>query len=94
MAIELTPEQRKTGDDNYVRAAKGLTRRGFLKSMAVAGAAVVPVSAAVYFGYEACTAGRSRPPSSAAATRAASSSANTTPSTSSSSPSATSGRRT
>ena len=52
MAIDLTPEQRETGTANYVRTAEGLTRRGFMKSMAVAGAAVVPVSAAVYFGYE------------------------------------------
>src|SRR5947209_1782684 len=52
MAIDLTPEQRETGRDNYVRTAEGLTRRGFLKSMAIAGAAAVPVSAAVYFGYE------------------------------------------
>src|SRR5947209_4675989 len=52
MAIDLTPEQRQTGVDNYARTADGMTRRGFLKSMAVAGAAVAPVSAAVYFGYE------------------------------------------
>src|SRR5437764_4707107 len=52
MAIDLTPEQRQTGVDNYVRTTDGMTRRGFLKSMAVAGAAVVPASAAVYFGYE------------------------------------------
>src|ERR1700731_2655423 len=52
MAIDLTPEQRETGVANYARTAEGMTRRGFLKSMAVAGAAVVPVSAAVYFGYE------------------------------------------
>src|SRR5437588_10965906 len=61
MAIDLTPEQRDTGKDNFARAADGLarrpgegpTRRGFMKSMAVAGAAVVPVTAAVYFGYQA-----------------------------------------
>ncbi len=52
MAIDLTPEQRETGSANYVRATEGLTRRGFMKSMAVAGLAAVPVSAAVYFGYE------------------------------------------
>ena len=52
MAIDLTPEQRETGAANYVRTTEGLTRRGFLKSMAIAGAAVVPTSAAVYFGYE------------------------------------------
>jgi len=54
MAIDLTPEQRQTGVDNYVRTSQGLTRRGFMKSMAAAaGGAVVASSAAVYFGYEA-----------------------------------------
>src|SRR5215472_4247450 len=52
MAIDLTPEQRETGRANFVRTADGLTRRGFLKSLAVAGGAVVPVGAAVYFGYK------------------------------------------
>jgi predicted dehydrogenase len=52
MAIDLTPEQRETGRANFARTADGLTRRGFLKSLAVAGAAVVPVTAAVYFGYK------------------------------------------
>ena len=52
MTIELTPEQREVGRENYVRTSEGLTRRGFMKSLAAAGAAVVPVSTAVYFGYE------------------------------------------
>ena len=60
MALDLTPEQRETGRENYARTAEGLAsavnpktnRRDFMKSLAVAGAAVVPVSAAVYFGYE------------------------------------------
>ncbi len=52
MAIDLTPEQRDIGRENYVRTTEGLTRRGFMKSLAVAGAAVAPISAAVYFGYE------------------------------------------
>ena len=52
MAINLTPEQRDTGRENYARTAEGLSRRGFMKSLVVAGAAVVPVSAAIYFGYE------------------------------------------
>src|SRR5579864_1784458 len=51
MAIDLTPEQRETGKENFARTAEGLTRRGFMKSI-VAGAAVVPVSAALYFGYK------------------------------------------
>jgi predicted dehydrogenase len=51
MAIDVTPEQRETGRENYARTTDGLTRRGFMKSMVIAGAAVVPVSAAYYFGY-------------------------------------------
>ncbi len=52
MALNLTPEQKEIGKENFAQAANGLTRRGFMKSLAVAGAAaVVPVSAAVYFGY-------------------------------------------
>ncbi len=52
MAIDLTPEQRETGAANYVRTTEGLTRRGFMKSMAAAGGAVAAASAATYFGYE------------------------------------------
>ena len=53
MAIDLTPEQRQTGTDNYVRTTEGLTRRGFMQSMAAAaGGAAVAASAAVYFKYE------------------------------------------
>jgi predicted dehydrogenase len=51
MAIDISPEQREIGKENFARTAEGLTRRGFMKSM-VAGAAVVPVAAAVYFGYK------------------------------------------
>jgi predicted dehydrogenase len=51
MAIDVTQEQRETGKENYARATEGLTRRGFMKSMVVAGAAIVPASAAYYFGY-------------------------------------------
>src|SRR5262249_22677456 len=39
-----------TGRRNFESATGELTRRGFMKSM-VAGAAVVPLSAAVYYGY-------------------------------------------
>src|SRR6516165_8715909 len=52
MAIDLTPEQREMGKANYARTAEGLTRRGFMKSLAVAGASVAAVSPAVYFGYK------------------------------------------
>ena len=51
MALDLTDEQKKLGKANFEAASKDLTRRGFMKSVA-AGAAVVPVAAAVYFGYE------------------------------------------
>ncbi len=50
MALDLTQEQKDTGRHNYEAATGELTRRGFMKSM-VAGAAVVPLSAAVYYGY-------------------------------------------
>src|SRR5450631_2087617 len=52
MALDLTTEQREAGTANFTRTAEGLTRRSFMKSLAIAGAAVVPVSAAVYYGYE------------------------------------------
>jgi predicted dehydrogenase len=51
MALDLTQDQKDKGKRNFEQATGDLTRRGFMKSM-VAGAAVVPVSAAVYFGYE------------------------------------------
>lgn len=57
MAIDLTPEQKEQGRQNFTQTTEGLTRRGFMKSMAAAGA-VVPVSAAVYFGYKEWTKGR------------------------------------
>src|SRR3984957_11131369 len=52
MAIDLTPEQKQMGKENFAQAAEGLTRRGFMKSLVAAGAAVVPVTTAAYFGYE------------------------------------------
>jgi predicted dehydrogenase len=53
MAIDLTPEQRETGKENFARTADGLTRRGFMKGLVAGGAAVAAVSPAVYFGYQA-----------------------------------------
>ncbi len=64
MALDLTPEQKAQGKQNFDQAAGDLerlrrangkddpTRRTFMKSALAAGA-VVPVSAAVYFGYDA-----------------------------------------
>ena len=51
MALDLTAEQKEIGKANFAHASGELTRRGFMKSMA-AGAAVIPVSAAVYYGYD------------------------------------------
>lgn len=61
MALDLTPEQKALGKKNFEQAAGDLARmpavpndpnrRDFIKSMAAAGA-VVPLSAAVYFGYD------------------------------------------
>ncbi|HEY2783618.1 MAG TPA: Gfo/Idh/MocA family oxidoreductase [Fimbriiglobus sp.] len=51
MALDLTEEQRIAGRRNFEEATGELTRRGFMKSMVAAGA-VVPLTAAVYFGYD------------------------------------------
>jgi predicted dehydrogenase len=51
MAIDLTPEQRATGKANFANTADGLTRRGFMKSLAVAGGALAVAAPATYFGY-------------------------------------------
>jgi predicted dehydrogenase len=54
MNIEVTSEQRDTGKKNFQRLVghHGLSRRDFMKGMLAAGA-VAPISAAVYFGYQA-----------------------------------------
>jgi predicted dehydrogenase len=51
MALDLTEDQKTLGRANFATVTDGLTRRGFMKSMA-AGAAVAPVAAAAYFGYQ------------------------------------------
>jgi predicted dehydrogenase len=53
MALDLTPEQRQLGQDNYARAVEGMTRRRFLKGTAAAAGAAALVTPAVYFGYKA-----------------------------------------
>src|SRR6478752_10185550 len=53
MALDLTAEQRELGKGNANAAAGELTRRGFMKSMAVGAAGLAPVAAATYYGYEA-----------------------------------------
>src|SRR5215475_6547325 len=65
MALDLTPEQKAAGKANFEQATGDLARAGRMNSMAVGGTdrrsflkttlaagAVVPVSAAVYFGYQ------------------------------------------
>jgi predicted dehydrogenase len=53
MSLYVSPEQKEIGKANFHRAVgrHGLTRRDFMKGLLAAGA-TVPVSAAVYFGYE------------------------------------------
>src|SRR5687767_8933953 len=61
MALDLTPEQKETGKQNFHRAvgklaendrsaASAVTRRQFMRGLVAAGAAA-PISAAAYFGY-------------------------------------------
>src|SRR5262245_30009927 len=54
MAFNVTPEQKKIGEGNFRTASEGLSRRGFMKTLAAgaAGGAVVPIGAAAYFGYK------------------------------------------
>jgi predicted dehydrogenase len=50
MPLDMTPEQKEIGRENFGRVSSELSRRGFMKSL-VAGAVAVPVTAAAYFGY-------------------------------------------
>ncbi len=53
MALDLTQEQKEIGKANFERMVghHGLSRREFMKGMLATGS-VLPVSAAVYFGYQ------------------------------------------
>jgi predicted dehydrogenase len=53
MSLFLKPEQREAGKTNFQRAVgeHGLTRRDFMKGLLAAGT-TVPVTAAVYYGYQ------------------------------------------
>src|SRR4051812_4804206 len=51
MALDLTAEQKELGKGNANAAAGDLTRRGFMKSMALGAAGLAPVAAATYYGY-------------------------------------------
>ena len=53
MALDLTAEQKELGKGNANAAAGELTRRGFMKSMAIGAAGLAPVAAASYYGYQA-----------------------------------------
>lgn len=52
MALDMTPEQKTIGEQNFHRVVGklGMNRRQFMQGMLAAGAAV-PLSAAAYFGY-------------------------------------------
>jgi len=54
MAIDLTPEQRAVGEDNFKKATErlGLTRRELLKAGLIGAGAVGGSAAAIYFGYK------------------------------------------
>lgn len=53
MSLYVTPEQKAAGKANFERAVgtQALNRRDFMKGMLAAGA-VLPISAAAYFGYQ------------------------------------------
>jgi predicted dehydrogenase len=50
MPLDMTPEQRERGSENFKQTSEGLSRRGFMKAVAFGTAA--PLSAAAFFGYE------------------------------------------
>src|SRR5262249_48262938 len=50
MSLYVTPEQKKAGEENFLRAV-GTNRRQFLKVGLAAGAAI-PLGAALFFGYK------------------------------------------
>jgi predicted dehydrogenase len=53
MALDLTAEQKDLGKANTNAAAAELSRRGFMKSTALAGTVLVPAAAATYYGFTA-----------------------------------------
>src|SRR4051812_31019122 len=52
MALDLTPDEKLYGRANFHEVTGDLTRRGFMKSMVVAGGAVAVAGAAGYYGYQ------------------------------------------
>jgi predicted dehydrogenase len=51
MALNMTAEEKKLGQENFQRVATELTRRDFMKSMVLTAGVVAPVGAAAYFQY-------------------------------------------
>jgi len=51
MALDMSPQQKELGKQNFRQATKELSRRGFLKGL-LAGSAALPVAAAAYYGYQ------------------------------------------
>ncbi len=51
MALNMTREEKILGQENFQRVAEELTRRDFMKSLALTGVVVAPVGAAAYFKY-------------------------------------------
>jgi predicted dehydrogenase len=52
MALDLTPDEKLYGKANFHEVTGDLSRRGFMKSVVVAGGAVATAGAAGYFGYQ------------------------------------------
>lgn len=52
MALNLTAEDKALGRANFQDVSGELTRRGFMKSLVVAGGAVAVAGSAAYFGYQ------------------------------------------
>jgi predicted dehydrogenase len=52
MALDLTPDEKLYGKANFTQVSDDLSRRGFLKSVAIAGGATAVAGAAGYFGYQ------------------------------------------
>src|SRR5262245_54741933 len=50
MPLNMSPEEKELGKENFARALPEVTRRGFLKT-ALGGAATLPIAAAAFFGY-------------------------------------------
>src|SRR5262245_30753335 len=52
MPLNLTDDEKALGRANFADVSSELTRRGFMKSLAIAGGAVAIVGPAAYFGYQ------------------------------------------